>query len=308
MTSQDTFEQIFRERLLDLIYAQWRALGAPFTNQLPTNPSEVIDPEALLWCSLEFLPTEARLSEAVQDWLGANREYLVRQRIYKIRNRDDPRAIIWQALDRRVERSKTELAAPSEARHGLASSIEVAEFVRSIQEKNSNGRQPSRVGHFAANSATLLLRARDLLGQDIRHFLLVYLLANPHGGRLREIQAWSGHSYRSLADAAARWETANVVTLESGYCRLIASEPFRALLQLKSAKIVLINWLTVFEISVRLLRDLARARQKGFDVKSTIPKILQCEALEKLKSFLPNSETAIDSSLGHLLRAFPSSQ
>jgi hypothetical protein len=306
MTLQDTFENTFRQRLLDLIYGQWGTLGAPFSDRGPQDGNEVIDPEALLWCSLEFLPTEPRLSEAVLEWLGTNEDYLVRQRVYKIRNRNDPRAIIWQALDHRPRTPKNELEPPSEPCHGLISPTEVAEFSRSIEERKSSGRHVrSRLGRIGTGSATLLLKARDLLGQDIRHFLLVYLLANPHGGKLRDIQAWSGHAYRSLSAAADRWETANVVTLESGYCRLTASEPFRALLQIRSAKIVLVNWLTVFDISVRFLRDLAKARQKGFDEKSTITRALQREAAEQLKSSLPNSEKALDSSVGHLLRCFP---
>ncbi len=59
-TSLITFESIFRDGLLDLIYAQWRLLGAPFSS-IKLDLPEVIDPESLLWCSLEFAPTEPRL-------------------------------------------------------------------------------------------------------------------------------------------------------------------------------------------------------------------------------------------------------
>lgn len=303
MTSQDTFEHLFREQLLDLIYAQWAKLGASFALRGAINEAEVIDPEALLWCSLEFLPTEPRLSEAVRAWIATNDVYLVRQRIYKLSTQDDPRTTMWEAIDHRTRASKSAPQLPSEPCNGLSSPEEVLEFVERIQKENSHI-HTGRLGRIGSGPSTLLLRARDLLGHDIRHFLLVYLLANPHGARLRDVQAWSRHSYRSLAEAADRWESANVVTVNAGYCRLITPEPFRVLLQIESSPIVTINWLSVFEIGIRLLRDLAKARQRGLDDESTITRILQQEALNKLKSALPISNQPLESSVGVLLRGF----
>ena len=145
-------------------------------------------------------------------------------------------------------------------------------------------RKVTRVGRVRKGSATLLLQARDLLGHDIRHFILVYLLAKPHGGKLRDLQDWSRHAYRSLSDAADRWKAAEIITLESGYCRLVAAEPFQQLLHVRSARVSLVNWWTVFETSVRLLRDLAKARSKGFSANDTIAKSLKREAAEKLSA------------------------
>lgn len=279
MTSQDTFEYLFREQLLDLIYAQWTKLGASFTTRSAINDAEVIDPEALLWCSLEFLPSQPRLNEAVRAWVASNEIYLVRQRIYKLCTENDPRTAIWETLDQRTASSKAELELPSKP-------------------------TSKRLGRIESGPSTLFLRARDLLGHDIRHFLLVYLLANSHGSRLRDVQAWSGHSYRSLSDAAGRWEAANIVTLNAGYCRLLTPEPFRTLLQIKSATVVTVNWLKVFDIAVCLLRDLAQARRNDLDEESPIVPILQRQALEKLKSALPDSLQPLDSSVGALLRTF----
>jgi len=300
MTSPDTFEDAFRERLLDLIYGQWGILGAPYSHRGSLN--EVIDPEALLWCSLEFLPTEPRLSEVVGEWIRANKTYLVRQRVYKVRDRTDPRAIIWRALDEKVRAPEIQWEVPAEPCHGLTSPAEVVAFAQSIERKKLQKRlAPSRIGRKLEGPATLLLRARDLLGQDIRHFLLVYLLAFPSGGKLRDLKAWSGHSYRSLSDAADRWEAAEIVTIDTGYCRLIAQEPFRALLKVKSERVVLVNWLGVFEISIRLLRDLAKARGKGFDAGSTIHESLRQEAAEKLEALSSSFEAERDTSVRLLL-------
>jgi hypothetical protein len=149
-----------------------------------------------------------------------------------------------------------------------------------------------------------LLRARDLLGQDVRHFLLVYLLANPHGGKLRDIGEWSGYAYRTLSDAVNRWEAADVATLETGYCRLNSPDIWRTLLHLRSSKIVLVNWLTVFDTCIRLLRDLSKARRKGLDDGSPVHKTLINEAEARLASASPGSRGE-DFSTRHLLSVFP---
>jgi hypothetical protein len=59
-----TFESALRQHLLDLLYAQWHELGVPFAAPLHC-PDEVIDPEALLWCSLAMMPADPRLREGV---------------------------------------------------------------------------------------------------------------------------------------------------------------------------------------------------------------------------------------------------
>ena len=303
-TSLITFENTFRQRLLDIVYAQWATLGAPFSTRTPPVAHEVIDPESLLWCSLEFMPTEPRLAETVLEWLDTKGDYIVRQRICRKSSGNDPRSIIWEALE---ERPRPEVAVePSlEPCHGLDSVTQVIEFAQSIKECHTRNSLPHRLGHFGAGSATLLLRARDLVGQDIRHFLLVYLLANPHGGKLREIQQWSGYSYRSLAAAAARWEAANAAILDHGYCHLTASEPWRALLHIRTSKIVIVNWSHLFEVSVRLLRDLAKARGKGLGEESPIHAVLRREAATKLASASAHWVRGANSSIGYLLSILP---
>jgi hypothetical protein len=304
VTLQNTFEHTFRQRLLDLLFGQWAILGLPFSNRGPLN--EVIDPEALVCCSLEFLPTEPRLAEAVVEWVRSNESYVVRQRIYKQLVGTDPRAIIWEAVDGRARNARGQVETPTGICHGLASPAEAVEFARSLRSRLKIQRHSPglRIGRKLEGTGTLLLRARDLLGQDIRHFLLVYLLALPHGGKLREVQSWSGHAYRSLSEAADRWKAGGIVSMQAGFCRLLSPEPFRTLLKVRSERIVLVNWLTVFETSVRLLRDLAQARWKGFAGDNPIPTTFRREAEEKLESASP-SATTLGTSVGKLLQTFP---
>lgn len=304
MTSLDTFEQSYRRGVLDLIYAQWVALGVPFAIASGLDETSVIDPEALLWCSLEFLPAEPRLAEAIGDWLASNEHYLLRQRIIKAAKATDRRSALWHFIDLRKRRSLA-INEFTKDQSDLIAQFQVAQ--RIVGRWLDNHGQSRRLGNVRTGSATILLRARDLLGHDIRHFLLVYLLANPRGGRLRDLRDWSGHAYRSLSDAAERWKAADIITLDSGYCRLVVAEPFRELLQLGASHLQLVNWWAVFEISVRLLRDLANARSKGFEENDAIPTSLKRDAAEKLKNVGVDFDASRDSSLGRLLSTLSAS-
>lgn len=288
MTSHTTFEDRFRHQLLDLVYGQWAILGAPYSVSVAPLAQHVIDPEGLLWCSLEFLPTEPRLTEAVLEWLCLNEDQLVRQRIHKHGRRGDPRSVIWRALDARPTPAAP-ADSPSETCHGLLSARQVTEFAQAVSaQKLAVARdRPRRIGGLRFRPATLLLRARDIIGHDVRHFLLIYLLANPQGGRLRDIQDWSGYSYRSLFDAATRWTAAEIATIDSGYCRLTTPENWRSLLRIDSAGITLVKWQSVFETCIRLLRDLAKARSKGLGEDSHVFRALLHQGEEALQSSLP---------------------
>ena len=47
-------EECLRSALLNVLHAQWRELGVPLAGPDIGDRLEVVDPEALLWCSLHF--------------------------------------------------------------------------------------------------------------------------------------------------------------------------------------------------------------------------------------------------------------
>ena len=265
-TSLTTFERDLRRRLLDVIYSQWRDLGAPFSaSPALQSAREVIDPEALLWGSLEFLPTEPRLCEAVVSWLDAHRSLVIRQRLKRRINQDEPRAQIWQVLEGESSEHSPSPSLKDEPCHGLESAAELARFTQRLtRDLRRRGRSTeSRLGRRADGPSTILLRARELLGSEVRHLLLIYLLGRADGGgRLRTANEWSGYSYRSVSETAGRWESAQAATIEHGYCRLTDAESWKALLRHGEARLVVVNWLELFDACVALLRALAKARRK----------------------------------------------
>jgi len=264
-----TFENQIREWLLDLLHSQWRLLGVPFSTSQPLRRCEVIDPEALLWCSLEFFPSEPRLCEQVLAWLADNEQSLLRRRIGKFaRAEADPRSSIWRVLN---PQWKSHAAGPNRPCYGQGSVDQLLQFCRDLADK-PNTAAPRRPRHELRQrtDATVLLRARDTLGSDAKHFLLVYLLANPGGAKLRSIATWSGQSYRNISTAASRWEAAHIISIEHGYSRLRNPAPWKAILELESNLILLLDWARFYDTAIVLLRALSKARVASIPADSPV--------------------------------------
>jgi len=269
-----------------LIHGQWLTLGVPFSVRR-AHPGEVIDPEALLWCSLEFFPTQPRLQEQVLIWRERHADSLLLPRLRKfVQTSADPRALLWQSLD---PHGKTSPKPPAEPCYGQTSLEELHAFCRELNrhtKQPSPRQQPGKVkptlrellneclgtsqrlqlSKAESTCATVMLRARDVLGSDARHFLLIYLLANQSGARLRSVAGWSGQTYQNVAKIAKRWEAANVITLDRGFARLKNPAVWAELLGLiptPSQPIVLLNWPRFFDACVTLLRYLAKANAKS---------------------------------------------
>ena len=276
-TSRTTFEGRVREWLLDLLHSQWRALGIPLSVPQRVRSNEVIDPESLLWCSLEFFPTQPRLREQVLAWWAGNDHSLLRPRIRKFAQaRPDPRASIWRALDPQWKASPKE---PSEPVYGQTSVEELLGFCRDIGEKARTAKsQRHQPGAPERIPATVILRARDAVGTDARHFILVCLLANRGGAKLRSIASWSGQSYRNISKVAQRWESANIVTLEHGYARLRNPTLWATVLELEHAHIVLLNWLRFYDACIKLLRSLRKSAAKSIPADGPVVTALIREA------------------------------
>lgn len=239
-TSPTTSETGVRAALLDVLHAQWREFGVPFNAILPGAKLEVIDPEELLWCSLEFTSQEPRLAEGVRAWVTANRTRINRQRLNKLVRTavNDQRSELWLAL---------EDAAPSGAK-----------------AKKTKTKKTKPLGNRADGPSTLLLRSRDTLGNDCRSFLIAHLIGNPRGVRLRDVSKATGYSYRSISEAATSWERAGVSRIKHGYCVLVNPAPWCELLGCTAAKVVVVDWHATYQASIELERTLAKARALGF--------------------------------------------
>ena len=194
----------------------------------------------------------------------------------------EPRNDIWQAINKPhaegARKGPADWSSPAlrarpeggagEPSHGLESVEDVRAFCRAVEQRPRAqnavlGRKLP--GRPIDAPSTVILRARDLLGNDVRHFLLVYLVANHGQGWLRTIQTLSRYNYRSLSETVNRWEKADVLRISQGHCRLKHVGAWRTLLGRGADRAVIVNWHLVFEACVALLRVLAKARRGGLD-------------------------------------------
>lgn len=269
-----------REWVLDRLHIQWRALRVPFSVDQPLRTTEAIDPEALFWCSLEFFPTQPRLREQVLAWWANNSASLLLPRIRKFAQaRADPRAPVWRALDPQWRRSPEQ---PTEPCCGVKSVQELLAFCDDLGKKPPTRRvQRQQPGKAEETVATVILRARHAVGTDAKHFVLVYLLANRGGAKLRSVAEWSGQTYQNVAKVAKRWESANILTLEHGYARLKNPVLWATALDLGHARVVLLNWLRFYDACIKLLRSLSKADAKSLPADGPVVAGLIREATEE---------------------------
>jgi len=292
-TSLTTSEHRIRDWLLDLLHSQWRTLGVPFSVAREPRPEEAIDPEALLWCSLEFFPTQPRLKEQALAWWADNSQTVLVSRVRKFAQAEaDPRALIWHALDTQWRKSSKPPTTPC---YGQKSVDELLTFCADLEpQAKTSEDQRQQPGKAEKTDATAILRARDLLGNDARHFILLYLLANHGSAKLRPIATWSGQSYRNISKVAQRWESADVLSLEHGFARLKNPALWESLLALRLPKIVLVNWHRFFGACIKLLRSLERACVKSLPADGPVITGLLREASEEATASI-ESEPSTDS-------------
>jgi hypothetical protein len=238
-------EDRVRAALLDVLHAQWRELGVPFHAAAFDHPQrfplEVIDPEALLWCSLHFFGIEPRLEEAVRNWFTANRARVNTQRL--------------NTLAKRNEHEPTETTRVSAWRS-------ISGVRRLVTRKH--------IGVAASTPASLHLRSRDVLGNDCAAYLIVVLLGSPRGVRCRDVADSTGYTYRCVADTAASWADAGLVRMEHGFCTILDPTPWAQLLRCDVANVVTVDWQAAYGAVLEYLRTLERARAAGVAEDSPI--------------------------------------
>ncbi|BDU71347.1 helix-turn-helix domain-containing protein [Mesoterricola silvestris] len=82
--SPDPWSRRLRRILLDHLWGQWSALGVAGYGGADHR---IIDPEALLLCSLEQARWDARLFDVILDWCGINGDLLAVPRLKALRGR-----------------------------------------------------------------------------------------------------------------------------------------------------------------------------------------------------------------------------
>lgn len=198
-TSLTDFRREFRDRVLDLLWRQWTTLGVSGHGR--SWDGAMIDPEALLLFSCTMARHDARLFDAILDWLRINGRLINIQRTKRLIYQEgfSGRAI-FQAiagvtktpgLEMKWGRSaKVSLAPPVPAEalfylengkplpvsRGNDPTFEASGFLRDVYE-------PRKVAlPFKPDiPQNLILRLRALLGVNARCELLAFMVLNDKG-------------------------------------------------------------------------------------------------------------------------------
>lgn len=221
-TSLSDYKPLVQDRLLNLLWRQWTALGV--TGHAAPWQRTPIDPEALLLMSCTLARHDARLFDAVLDWLAVNGRYLNVQRVRRLladlpfagetvfaamaaKTRTSASAIKWARSARPAKRAAREQplfylpnGRPLPVLHTPDSDFSAYGWLRESYEARGTAQAFPPQGN-----ATLILKLRALIGVSARCELLAYLLLNPHGSPRAMARAcgyYSATVIKSLAEMA----------------------------------------------------------------------------------------------------------
>jgi hypothetical protein len=231
-TSFLEFKGYVLDRLLDLLWRQWSALGVP--GRTTMEERRVVDPESLLLLSMTIGRYDARLFDEILDWLVVNGAFLNVQRLRNLMRRFDfqSQAQLGAISELLMEKSNDplkwkRLAAPRSPRtpeplffFKSGKPIPVPDDKASEFSAYGLSRGPIKLkGHalpFPTNGMpSLLLRLRALLGVNARCELFC-LLAASEEIHPADVARQTGYSPRTVQNTLAEMARSGVVQMRSG--------------------------------------------------------------------------------------------
>lgn len=303
--SLSDFKPMLRDRLLDLLWRQWTALGV--TGHASPWRQTPIDPEALLLVSCSLARHDARLFDAILDWLSVNGRYLNVQRVRRLLT-DLPFA------------GETVFAALAATINTSESTVKWARSAKPASRKNETSAQPlfflqngkplpvlrSPDAVFAAHgflresyenrgtahafqtqgSATLILKLRALIGVSARCELLTYLLLNPYGSPRAMARACGYYPATVIKALAEMTESGYLSSRAEGRQRhySLASDRWRELL-IGSEHPAWVTWPSLFSALEQLwlfLNAPERADQSPLAQASSLRRLLRASVNDNL--------------------------
>jgi len=226
------FRAYILDRLLDLLWRQWSALGVP--GQTTIEERRVVDPESLLLLSLTVGRYDARLFDEILGWLVVNGAFLNVQRLRNLMKRFNfqSQAQLSAVSELLMKKSNDPLKWKRLASPRFLRNPEPLFFLKSGKpipmpdEKSPEFspygllRGPIKLREHAQPFPTkgmpsLLLRLRALLGVNARCELFC-LLAAAEEIHPAEVARQTGYSPRTVQNTLAEMSRSGVVQMRSG--------------------------------------------------------------------------------------------
>jgi hypothetical protein len=262
----DTLRARLRNATLDVIWRQWRALGAGAATRRTQNdhaPQALIDPEALLLVSLAFMSEERRLADLLHDWGARNSDLLSVQRVKNLASAYPAEMqgrlleyLSWFATIAHDEGKDLRW------RSVVGTAPDVGAIDGSLQTRK--GKVRSTRARLSGDAA-IMLRLRLGFGVGVKADLLTYLLARVHEwATVREIREATAYTPAAVRRAAEDLAAARLVESLEGQpaSYRVTYEPWRALLGLEERPPRWASWQDRFVFTTAFLywADAATAR------------------------------------------------
>jgi len=283
-TSFLEFRAYILDRLLDLLWRQWSALGVP--GRTTVEERRVVDPESLLLLSLTVGRYDARLFDEILDWLVVNGAYLNVQRLRNLMKRFNfqSQAQLSAVSELLMKKSNDplkwkRLAAPRSPQNPeplffLKSGKPIPTPNEKAPEFSAYGllRGPIKLrGHAqpfpTKGMPSLLLRLRALLGVNARCELFC-LLAAAEEIHPSDVARQTGYSPRTVQNTLAEMSRSGVVQMRSGnrekwYC--LQNDVLDHLLKPEGSPTPWINWAPLFRALERLWIGVIDPKRQNLD-------------------------------------------
>jgi hypothetical protein len=302
----------YQDRLLELLWRQWTALGVAGQGKSWTRTP--LDPEALLLISCTIARRDPRLFDAMLDWLQVNGRYVNVHRLQRmLTTLPFAGAAAFAAVAGAIgttnqttkwERSSKRLLAPKAPAGERLFVMADGQPLPVVREPDprflAHGflRDQYQPRHVATlfrpeTTANLLLRLRAFLGVNARCEILAYLLVNRRGSPRAMAQACGYYPATVTKALAEMGDSGYVASRVEGRHRhyTLIPEAWRPLLMGKESAPNWITWPTLFcaleHVWIFLMAP-ERAGQSPLAQASALRRLLQRDALAGLaRSGLP---------------------
>jgi len=285
--SPEPWSRRLRRALLDHLWGQWSALGVAGYGGADRR---IIDPEALLLCSLEQARWDARLFDVILDWCGVNGAFLAIPRLKALRKHHPVARQLaalaelssatsggsrWKPLlEQGYAVSDPEplfftLEGAPLPQVGPPDPVFLSQGLRREVYASRGQARPFPPGEAAA----LILSLRALMGSSARCEILARL-----GGNLEQtpsqLARQTGYSQKNIQDAMVDMARSGHVQVRNAgrEKRYRLSEPFRQFLGAGKG-LAPYPWMTLYPLVAQSLALLAKAEALGLAEASVHPKL-----------------------------------
>lgn len=301
----NAFNEDLHKRMLDLMWRQWTALGVDgYGASWEGSP---VDPDSLLLFSCTAARQDARLFDAMVEWMEHNGRYIAVTRVRRMfgsgafAGEQVFHAVVQTTADSESASKWKRLASRSESEAGEEPlfyfsggkplPVVGAPDSRFLKWGLVRDRYDSRgvAGMFnSRHPAAILLRLRALLGVNARCEILLYLMLNPCGTP-RAMARACGYEPTTVVKAVREMADSGLLNVRKDgrhtVYRIEAADWCRLLIE-KDVALSWISWSQFFGAIERIMTALdhaVRTEESGLAQASILRRVFEAGAIEALE-------------------------